>query len=66
MNFCYFIQTHKNSEQIYRLVNCIKRSSPRAEIIGHDAHIQYLPLELFESGSTDPIMRMFVANILVE
>ncbi|MCU0536893.1 MAG: core-2/I-branching enzyme [Hydrococcus sp. Prado102] len=37
MKICYFIQTHKNPEQIYRLVRTIKRSSPTAGIvIGHD------------------------------
>lgn len=37
MKVCYFIQTHKNPEQIYRLVRTIKRSSPTAGIvIGHD------------------------------
>ncbi|MBW4486802.1 MAG: beta-1,6-N-acetylglucosaminyltransferase [Trichocoleus desertorum ATA4-8-CV12] len=37
MTTCYFIQTHKHPEQIYRLVRTIKRSSPTAKIlIGHD------------------------------
>jgi hypothetical protein len=37
MKVCYFIQTHKNSAQIYRLVRTIKTSSPNAQIlIGHD------------------------------
>ncbi|MBD2771728.1 beta-1,6-N-acetylglucosaminyltransferase [Iningainema tapete] len=37
MKVCYFIQTHKNPQQIYRLVRTIKNSSPTAQIlIGHD------------------------------
>ena len=37
MKVCYFIQTHKNSEQIYRLVRTIKTSSPDSlVIISHD------------------------------
>ena len=45
MKICYFIQTHKNPEQIYRLVRTIKRSSPAAQIlIGHDFNSCYLDL----------------------
>ena len=33
MKICYFIQTHQNPEQIYRLVRAIKRSSPDAQIL---------------------------------
>lgn len=37
MKVCYFIQTHKNPDQIYRLVRTIKHSSPNSQIlIGHD------------------------------
>lgn len=37
MKVCYFIQTHKNPAQIYRLVQTIKTSSPTAQVlIGHD------------------------------
>lgn len=37
MKVCYFLQTHKNPEQIYRLVRTIKKSSPTSQIlIGHD------------------------------
>lgn len=37
MKVCYFIQTHKNPAQIYRLVRTIKTSSPNAQVlIGHD------------------------------
>jgi hypothetical protein len=49
MKVCYFIQTHKNPEQIYRLVRTIKKSSPAAQIlIGHDfinSHLDLLPLQ---------------------
>ncbi len=51
MKFCYFIQTHKNPEQIYRLVRTIKKSSPTAQIlIGHDiqgCHLDITPLQEF-------------------
>ncbi len=33
MKFCYIIQTHKNPEQIYRLIKIIKMSSPEAYIL---------------------------------
>jgi hypothetical protein len=37
MKVCYLIQTHKNPEQIYRLVKIIKKSSPGAYIlVSHD------------------------------
>lgn len=37
MKVCYFIQTHKNPKQIYRLVKTIKNLSPNAQVlIGHD------------------------------
>lgn len=37
MTVCYFIQTHKNPDQIYRLVRTIKQSSPTAQVLlGHD------------------------------
>jgi hypothetical protein len=46
MNFCYLIQTHKNPDQVYRLVRLIKRSNPRAEIIiTHDAHAHELSIQ---------------------
>lgn len=45
MKTCYFIQTHKNPEQIYRLIQTIKQSSPTAQIlIGHDFNSCYLDL----------------------
>lgn len=49
MKACYFIQTHKNPEQIYRLVRTIKKSSPTAQVlIGHDftsCHLDITPLQ---------------------
>lgn len=37
MKVCYLLQTHKNPEQIYRLIHTIKRSSPCSQIIvSHD------------------------------
>ncbi|GAA6614598.1 beta-1,6-N-acetylglucosaminyltransferase [Scytonema sp. NUACC26] len=37
MRVCYLIQSHKNPEQIYRLVNTIKKTSPESIIIvSHD------------------------------
>ncbi len=45
MKVCYFIQTHKNPEQIYRLVRTIKKSSPTAQVlIGHDFTSCYLDM----------------------
>ncbi len=49
MKACYFIQTHKNPKQIYRLVQTIKNLSPNAQVlIGHDftsCHLDFTPLE---------------------
>jgi len=49
MKVCYFIQTHKNPEQIYRLVNVIKKSSPNSYVlVSHNYNSCYLdstPLE---------------------
>lgn len=37
MKVCYLIQTHKNPEQIYRLIHIVKRLSPCSQIIvSHD------------------------------
>lgn len=45
MKVCYFIQTHKNPEQIYRLVRIIKHSSPTAKIlINHNFEHSYLDI----------------------
>jgi hypothetical protein len=52
MKVCYFIQTHKNPTQIYRLVRTIKQSSSQAQIIiGHDftaSHLDISPLQDLE------------------
>ncbi len=49
MKVCYFIQSHKNSQQIYRLVQAIKTLSPNAQVlIGHDftsCHLDFTPLQ---------------------
>jgi hypothetical protein len=49
MKVWYFIQSHKNPNQIYRLVRTIKTSSPSAQIIiGHDftkCHLDMAPLQ---------------------
>jgi Core-2/I-Branching enzyme len=45
VKICYFIQTHQNPEQIYRLVRTIKRTSPNSQIlINHNFHRSYLDL----------------------
>jgi hypothetical protein len=48
MKACYFIQSHKNPEQIYRLVRTIKKSSPTSQVlVGHDftsCHLDMTPL----------------------
>ncbi len=37
MKVCYLIQTHKNPEQIYRLVKILKESSPNSQVVvSHD------------------------------
>ncbi|HEY9614267.1 beta-1,6-N-acetylglucosaminyltransferase [Allocoleopsis sp.] len=37
MKVCYLLQSHKNPEQIYRLVRIIKKSSPDSEVlVSHD------------------------------
>ncbi|GAB1542692.1 beta-1,6-N-acetylglucosaminyltransferase [Scytonema sp. NUACC21] len=37
MRVCYLIQSHKNPEQIYRLINTIKKSSPDSLVlVSHD------------------------------
>ncbi|PPS43126.1 beta-1,6-N-acetylglucosaminyltransferase [Chroococcidiopsis sp. TS-821] len=42
---CYFIQSHKNPEQILRLVRVIKQSSPHSQVlINHDFSTSYLDL----------------------
>jgi Core-2/I-Branching enzyme len=52
MKICYLIQTHKNIEQIYRLVKVIKTSSPQSYIyIIHDSKKNELNKELFQEFS---------------
>jgi len=52
MKVCYFIQSHKNPEQIYRLVRTIKKSSPTAQIlICHDftsCNLDMTPIQMPE------------------
>jgi len=46
MKVCYFIQSHKNPEQICRLVQAIKISSPNSQVlINHDFSTSYLDLK---------------------
>ena len=50
MKVCYFIQTHKNPEQIYRLVRTIKTSSPDSLVlISHDFSGCKLELKALEN-----------------
>jgi hypothetical protein len=52
MKVCYFIQSHKNPRQIYRLVQTIKKSSPFAQIIiGHDFTSSYLDITILQDLS---------------
>lgn len=48
MKVCYLLQTHKNPEQIYRLVKLIKRSSPNSQVIVSHDNKSKLDLETFE------------------
>jgi hypothetical protein len=49
MRVCYLIQSHKNPQQIYRLVNVIKKSSPDSYVLithNYDScHLDTTPLE---------------------
>jgi hypothetical protein len=64
MKVCYFIQTHKNPDQIYRLVRTIKTSSPTAQVlIGHDftnCYLDMAPLqdlsEVYLLKGTSPVV----------
>ncbi|MBD2194377.1 MULTISPECIES: beta-1,6-N-acetylglucosaminyltransferase [Calothrix] len=48
MRVCYLIQTHKNPQQIYRLINLIQTSSPECQIvISHDPTFCELDLSIF-------------------
>ncbi len=49
MKVCYFIQSHKDPEQIYRLVRTIKTSSPNSRVlISHDFSTSSLDLALLQ------------------
>jgi hypothetical protein len=52
MKVCYFIQSHKNPEQICRLVRVIKKSSPNSQVlINHDFSTSYLDLKSLSNFS---------------
>lgn len=53
--FCYFIQSHRDPEQIARLVATLRRGSPRAHIVvGHDGRRCALsPSDLAAGGEVD-------------
>lgn len=52
MKFCYLIMTHKNPEQIYRLVSTIKQSSPDSYILlSHDFANCSLDTSMFKEFS---------------
>jgi hypothetical protein len=59
MRVCYFIQSHKNPEQVCRLVRSIKISSPSSQVlISHDFSTSYLDLScLGEFSGIDLIKR---------
>lgn len=49
MKTCYFLQTHQNPQQIYRLTQIIKKLSPNAQVlIGHDFTNCPLDVNLFQ------------------
>ncbi len=59
MKVCYFIQTHKNPKQIYRLVQTIKHLSPNAQVlIGHDFKNCYLDLTPLQHLSDVHLFKM--------
>jgi hypothetical protein len=50
MKICYFIQTHKNPAQIYRLIHSIKKLSPNSQIIvSHDSTSCTLDVDALEN-----------------
>ncbi len=65
MKICYFIQTHKSPEQVYRLVRTIKNSSPDAQIlINHNflsCHLDMAPLQNLSDihllSNNEPLIR---------
>ena len=59
MKVCYFIQSHKNPQQIYRLVQTIKNLSPNAQVlIGHDFTSCYLDLTPLQHLSDVHLFRL--------
>lgn len=64
MKVCYFIQSHKNPKQIYRLVQTIKKLSPNAQIlIGHDFKNCYLDLAPLQHLSDIHLFRLIRPGI---
>jgi hypothetical protein len=58
MKVCYFLQTHTNPEQIYRLVRVIKNSSPNAlVIVSHDFEKCNLGVAELEKWSGVSVLR---------
>ena len=58
MKVCYFIQAHKNPDQVYRLVKTIKSSSPSAQVlIGYDFTNSYLDMAPFQGLSDVNLIR---------
>lgn len=58
MKVCYFIQSHKNPEQVCRLVRAIEQSSPRAHVlIHHDFSTSYLNLNGFSGFSNIDLIK---------
>ncbi len=64
MKVCYFIQTHKNPQQIRRLVQTIKSSSSSAQIIiGHDFTSSYLDTSILQNFSDVHILKIEKSGI---
>jgi len=58
MRVCYFIQSHKNPEQICRLVRVIKTSSPDSQVlINHDFSTSYLDFRSLNNFSRIDIIK---------
>lgn len=53
--FCYFVQSHRDPEQIVRLVAALRRGSPEAHIVvGHDGRgCALAPADLAAAGEVD-------------
>ncbi len=64
MKVCYFIQTHKNPQQIFRLIQTIKSSNSSAQIIiGHDFTSSYLDATVLQSLSDVHILKIEQSGI---